>query len=521
MAVQIAHREFALLPGGLGPERTAAVIDMGSNSWRLVLYAYRPQSSWRRIGELSEPVRIAAGLSRSGALAPAAIARGLEALEMFARACAGRCIAAEDVDVVATSAIRDASNGADLLAPARERTGFAIEVLSSEEEARMGYLAAVNSSSLRDGAVLDLGGGSLQLTAVRDRRMVEAGSWPLGAVRMTERLFGGGGPVSRGELKRARRAIRAELSGAEWLASCGERIVGMGGAVRNLATAVRRADDTEPESIQGVKLGRAELRGLVRELAQLPACDRGLPGIKSSRADIILAAALVLEGALEAGGFEELEVTRAGLREGVFFSRRLLSGTEPLLADVRGAAVRNLALRCGSDPAHTEHVARLALSLHDSLAAGGVFDPAPGERELLEGAAILHDVGMTVGYDGHTGHAPYVILNAGLAAHTPRDAALTALVVRHLRKGFPDAGELGPDGRPGDAEMLARCALLVRLAEQLDRGEDQAVRRAGFRVRPAALELRLEGDASLALWGLERRAGTDAFARVFGRPLDA
>jgi exopolyphosphatase/guanosine-5'-triphosphate,3'-diphosphate pyrophosphatase len=182
---------------------------------------------------------------------------------------------------------------------------------------------------------------------------------------------------------------------------------------------------------------------------------------------------------------------------------------------VRGAAVRNLALRCGGEPAHIERVSLLALSLHDSLVAEGVFDPAEGERELLEGAAILHDVGMTVGYDGHTGHAPYVILNAGLAAHTPRDAALIALVVRHLRKGFPDAGEYS-----GDAAMLARCTLLVRLAEQLDRGEDQAVRAASFRVRPAGLELRLEGDASLARWGLERRVGTEAFARVFGRSLD-
>ena len=515
MAVQTAHRELALLPGGLGPERTAAVIDMGSNSWRLVLYAYRPHSSWRRIGELSEPVRIAAGLSRSGALSEAAIARGLEALEMFARVCAGRGVAPADVDVVATSAIRDAANGADLLLGARARTGFSIEVLSAEEEARMGYLAAVNSSDLVHGAVLDLGGGSLQLTAVRGRRIVEAGSWPLGAVRVTEQLLPGAGPVSRGELKRARRAIRGALEGVDWLGSCGPRIVGMGGAVRNLATAVRRADDTEPDSIQGVRLERHELRRLARELAALPACDRGLPGIKSSRADIILAAALVLEAALEAGGFESLEVTRAGLREGVFFSRRLLAGAEPLLADVRGAAVRNLALRCGGDPAHTEHVAALAVSLHDSLVDGGVFSADPGERSLLEGAAILHDVGMTVGYDGHTGHAPYVILNAGLAAHTPRDAALTALVVRHLRKGMPDAADLGP----GDGAMLARCTLLLRLAEQLDRAEDQSVRRASFRVRPGGLELVLEGDASLALWGLERRAGTDAFARVFGRPL--
>ena len=120
-----AARELSVLPGGLAPERTAAVIDMGSNSWRLVVYGYRPRSSWRRIGELSEPVRIASGLSRSGRLEPAAIERGLVALAMFARYCRARRIAAGDVDVVATSAIRDATNREELLVPARESTGFA------------------------------------------------------------------------------------------------------------------------------------------------------------------------------------------------------------------------------------------------------------------------------------------------------------------------------------------------------------------------------------------------------------
>ena len=515
-----AARELSVLPGGLAPERTAAVIDMGSNSWRLVVYGYRPGNSWRRIGELSEPVRIASGLSRSGRLEGAAIERGLEALAMFSRYCRARRIAAGDVDVVATSAIRDAENREELLVPARESTGFAIEVLSCEQEARMGYLAAVNSSTLENGAVLDLGGGSLQLAAVRDRRLGAAGSWPLGAVRVTERLLPGSGPASRRELKRARRAIREELDGVEWLRGVEPRLVGMGGAVRNLATAVQRAAGVEAGSIQGATVGRAELDALIRVLAALPASQRAIPGVKSSRADIILAAALVLEAALDAGGLDGLEVTRAGLREGVFFSRRLLAGEEPLLADVRGAAVRNLALQCGGDPAHTEHVARLAVGLHDSLADAGVIEPSPGERELLEAAAVLHDVGMTVGYDGHAGHARYVILNAGLAGHTPRDVALIALMVRHLRKGTADAGELGADARKGDAELLARCTLLLRLAEQLERGEDQAVRGAGFTARPRVLELRLSGDAHLARWGLERRVGADAFARVFGRRLE-
>jgi exopolyphosphatase / guanosine-5'-triphosphate,3'-diphosphate pyrophosphatase len=521
MVAEPAHaaRQLAVLPGGTGPERRAAVIDMGSNSWRLVLYAYRPGSSWRRVGELSEPVRIASGLSRTGELAPAAIERGLETLDVFARYCAARRVPVADVDVVATSAIRDAANRDALLGPARARTGFAIEVLTSEQEARMGYLAAVNSSTLADGAVLDLGGGSLQLTAVRERRVLAAGSWPLGAVRVTERLLPGPDPVSRGQLKRVRRAIREEIDGAGWLASTGLRIVGMGGAVRNLAAAAHRAGGGEPASVQGLTLGRKPLAALVRALAARPAAQRALPGIKSSRADIVLGAALVLETVLDAGGFAELEVTRAGMREGLFFSRRLLAGAEPLLDDVRGAAVRNLALQCGGDPAHTEHVARLATGLYDSLAAARVIEADAGERELLHSAALLHDAGMTVGYEGHTGHARYVILNAGLAAHTPRDVALLALTVRHLRKGIPDPAELGPLARKGDDELLGRCTLLLRLAEQLEHGEDQSVRAAGFVARPRGLELRLEGDGRLARWGIERRVGADAFARAFGRRL--
>jgi exopolyphosphatase / guanosine-5'-triphosphate,3'-diphosphate pyrophosphatase len=510
-----AARELTLIPGGLVPERTAAVIDLGSNSWRLVLYAYRPGGSWRRVGELSEPVRVAAGLTRSGKLQPAAIERGLETLSMFKRFCVARRV--DTVDAVATSAIRDAPNRDELLEPARELSGFPIETLSTDEEARMGYLAAVNSSTLVHGAVLDLGGGSLQLAAVGGRRLLAAGSWPLGAVRVTERLLAGDGPASRRDLSRVRKAVREELDRVDWLGSTGPRVVGMGGAVRNLASAAQRAAGVDAGSIQGATVGRKALRALVRALAARPASQRAIPGIKSSRADIILAAALVLEAALEAGGFEQLEVTRAGLREGVFFSRRLLAGEEPLLADVRAAAVRNLALQCGGDPVHTEHVARLAVGLHDSLAAEGVFAPARGEREVLYAAAVLHDAGMAVAFDGHTGHAPYVILNAGLAAHTPRDVALIALIVRHLRKGFPEMRELGPEARKGDGELLARCTLLLRLAEQLERGEDQSVRDAAFASHGRALELRLAGDGRLARWGPERRLGSEPFQRVFGR----
>jgi exopolyphosphatase/guanosine-5'-triphosphate,3'-diphosphate pyrophosphatase len=161
----------------------------------------------------------------------------------------------------------------------------------------------------------------------------------------------------------------------------------MGGAVRNLAAAARRA---APAGVQGAWLGVAELRELIGELARRPLEKRALPGIKSARADIILGAALVLEAAMELSGVDALEVTQAGLREGVFFAHHLLRDASPVLPDVRAAAVRNLAVQHAVDLERAEHVEDLALSLPDSLAEAAVIRPAADERELLRGASVLH-----------------------------------------------------------------------------------------------------------------------------------
>lgn len=500
-------------------EQVSAVIDLGSNSWRLVVYAFFPGASWRRVGELHEPVRIAEGLSQTGRLGEAGMARGLETLELFACHCEARGIGPEAVDAVATSAIRDAVNGHEFVRQAREQTGMAIDVLSMEEEARFGYLAAVNSSVLTDGAVLDLGGGSLQLVGVKDRRATAVGSWPLGAVRVTERLLPEASAVSRKQLKRARAAVREELMGAAWLGDTGQRVVAMGGAVRNLAAAAQRVRGRTATGIQGYVLEADDVRALVRALARRPPAQRALPGIKATRSDIVLGAAIVLEALLDIGGFEGIEITRAGVREGVFFSRRLLADSEPLLADVRSASIRNLALQCDVDTKHAEHVARLALQLHDSLAAADAIVPADDERELLWAAALLHDIGITVGYDGRHGHSHYLILNGELAGYGPRDVALIAQIVRHHRKGAPDLGDLARYTRAGDGKLLGRCALLLRLAEHLDRGQDQSVREARLVPERRALRLSLKGDNRLARWSLERQLSDDAYQRVFRRPL--
>lgn len=499
-----------------------AVIDLGSNSWRLVVFTFAgpPHPWWKQTDELFETVRIGAGLAASGRLADDAIARGYETLDVFARFCTANRLGPDDIHVVATSAIRDASNGPPFLAEATRRTGLRIETLPANEEARLGYLAAVNTTTLTDGVVLDIGGGSMQLTHVQARRALQSASFPLGAIRLTEEFLPGAGPARRKELARLRAHVEESLAGLDWLATSGPRLVGVGGAVRNLAAAAQAADSLDV-GIQGYVIVPELLSDLVSRLARLPASERRLPGIKPGRADIILAAAVVLEAVVSLGGFNGLEATEAGLREGVFFARSLPDGPDALLDHVRTAWVRNLAVQYESDMAHVEHVAKLAGEMFDSLVTAGLFEPVQGERELLWAASMLHDVGMTISYDDHHKHSRYLIESLDIPGFDPRERALIAQITRYHRKGVPKLGAIAPLTRPGDERLLERCSVILRLAEHLERGRDQSVSAAHLDTNGDGVDLHLKagGDLTLPRWSVERYGDDQAFERVFARRL--
>ena len=379
-------------------------------------------------------MRVGEGLDAAGDLQPEPMERALETLELYAHFC--RATGVSEIKPVATSAIREAANREDFLRAALERTGLEVRVLSREEEARYGYLAAVNSTTLADGVALDLGGGSMQLTRVSGRLAIDFRSWALGAVRMTERFLPGEKAKGK-QLKALREHVAAELADADWL-SRGGSLVGVGGTVRNLASAAEIEAELPSYGVQGFRVTRGALDALVEELAGLPASERAsVPGIKANRSDLILAGAVVVQSVMEAGGFESMEVTEAGLREGVFYETLLDGADPPLFEDVRRASVRNMACAYGADFTHTEHVARLAIELWDALAEAGVHDGDGLERDLLWAAAMLHDIGTAVDYDDHHKHSRYLILNAGLPGFSPRETGLIGQMARYHRKGSP------------------------------------------------------------------------------------
>jgi exopolyphosphatase / guanosine-5'-triphosphate,3'-diphosphate pyrophosphatase len=496
--------------------RRTAVIDLGSNSFRLVVYDWEPGGPWTLSDEIREPVRISAGMGDKSLLRKDAIERAISTAEVFASFC--RASGIDDVLPVGTSAIRDAHNRDELLDLIHERTGWDVRVLSGAEEAYYGYLAVVNSTTLVDGFALDMGGGSIQLSRIEGRRLRDAESLRLGAVRVSE-AFLGGDEASTKEMKKLTKHVTEQIERLGWWGGS-PRLAGIGGSIRNLAAAAQKRGGYPDSGVQGFILTRETLAELVDELAQRPASKRGkVPGIKPDRGDVILGAALVLAAVMDAGGFEAIEVTEAGLREGVFFER-FLDGVHPaLIDDVRGQSVDNLARRYGHSGAHAKHVEHLSLELYDGLADAELVERSAEDRDLLARACTLHDIGVAVHYDDHHKHSRYLILSSGLPGFDQRELELISLIAQYHRKGDPDASPLGALARDGDQERLALLAGIIRIAEQLERGRDQTVRnlRVSSENGSVVVCATAAEDDAVAIWSARRAA--ELLADALGHPL--
>ena len=502
------------------PGERLAVIDLGSNSFRLVVFM-AGDGWWKRTDEIYEPVRIGEGLAGSGRLgeradgAGAGDARRVRPLLPGQRAGRG-----DAIDAVATSAIRDAENAEGFLRRARERLRLPIRVLSREEEARYGYLAAVNSTTLGDGCVLDLGGGSMQLVRVADRLARESGSWRVGTVRMSERFLPANGPAKRRQIEALREHVAAELARAAggspragrgaggWRAPGGDRRdraqPRRGGPARRRAAVQRRAGDGA--RARGARRARAAPRGAAgrraRERARHQAgARRPDPGRRGGRAGRAAGRRLrrprrrPRRGCARASSSSGCSRSSADLR------------SAPLFEDVRRASVLNLAGQYHVDAAHTRHVAALALGMFDELARLGLHDGDARERELLWAASMLHDIGMSVDYDDHHKHSRYLILNAGLPGFSPVEVAIIAQAARYHRKGMPEPGPLARAvrrGRRGAPGSLRGAAAPGRGPRALAR--PARARHAHRAARSTAVELRLiaDGESVVPRWAANR-----------------
>lgn len=453
--------------------RRVAVVDVGSNTAKLVDFAFEPGTAFRRVDELRANVRLAQGMGDDGLIRAEPFERGVAALRTFASYC--RAAGVDDVLATATSAVRAAANGDAFRTAVRERAGIDLRVLSGEDEARVAALAVANAVSVGDATVVDLGGGSVQLSQLHERRFVGGGSWPLGAVRASEAFLRGDPPKPKSVRALARAARAAFAPWFERAAEAGARpLIGLGGTLRNLADVDQQRRGYPLDLLHGYRLGAAALHALADELVRMRASERAdLPGLNRDRADIIAAGAVVWSEVVRASGADEVVVSGQGLREGLFYPR-LVPRADHLLDDLRAFSVRNLVRHYQAESAHDEHVRALAWQLFDQTAA--LHGLGPWERELLGAAALLHDVGMAIDGYRHDHHGKTLVLGRALPGFDHREQALVALLVRFHRKGQVGDEGLGAVLAPGDLERVRALAGMLRVAEYLDRGKAQRVK---------------------------------------------
>ncbi|HEY3355515.1 MAG TPA: Ppx/GppA phosphatase family protein [Polyangia bacterium] len=511
--------------GSAGGEPAAAparvcTIDIGSNSARSLIVDATGPDQYRILNDERITTRLGEAVASSGFLSEAAMARTLDAIAKLLTIARGHGV--EITRAVTTSAVRDARNREDFLGRIRERHGLELEIIDGEHEARLAFLSARRglSSVAMPFCVMDLGGGSLELVLAAGGAVEQILSLPLGAVRLTEAFLRSDPPAAE-ELKSmrrfARRALRAELGRRPRPMAL---VVGSGGTVSALATMAQAATGATDLRLSGYELYRSEVQHLRDFLARKPLAERRkTPGLSPDRADIIVAGVTVVNLVMKELGANLLRHNARGVREGLLLetlAQRFGATVAP--APSRMQVVRRFASACHIEEPYAEHVARLALLIFDGLRRR--FALTERDRELLEAAALLHDVGYTIDYAAHHKHSYHIIRHAPLSGFSARDVQLIALTARYHRAAEPKRTHEGFQKLDrADRRRVRRLAAILRLAVGLDRSHAAKVSTVEVTCGGDAIRVlaRGEGDLSVEAWGVAHKQSL--FRRAYGMPL--
>ena len=457
------------------PLRVGAV-DVGSNAIRILIAEFSSQDAFQVIESERLPARLGHDVFLTGRLTQNAMNAALAALTSFGERLKRWEVAHHRA--VTTSAVRESKNGDAFLDRVKRATGLRLEVITGSEEARLVYLAAKNRIALghRDWIIVDLGGGSVEVSRVNSEGILWSESHTMGSVRLLEELSDSGT-----EPGRFRRLLEEYVSILRIPVTSGQRppagLIATGGSMEQLARLAGAVADGQGLS----RVSTTALRGVIELLTRHSYHQRiELFSLREDQADVILPAAMVYERLAALTGIEEITVPHVGVKEGV-----VLDIVEDLVTHrahrerqeqevVTGAV--HLGRRYLFDEAHARQVTRLALSIHDQLVTLGRMDD--GDRLLLLAAALLHDIGGYISLKKHHRHSGYIISQSELPNLAPRQMQIAAVVARYHRKGEPSVRhEEYARLTRRERQRVNRLAAILRLADALDREHQQLVSR--------------------------------------------
>ncbi len=486
-------------------DRPFAVVDVGSNSARMIVFRLRPGEHLDVLEDARAPLRLGRELRDDDDLGSEAIDRTIETLRDFKAVADG--VGADRMIAVATSAVREARDGKRLVREALA-LGVPLEVIDGDLEARFGFLGAVHDLPVVHGAAMDVGGGSMELTSFHDRRFDRSWTFPFGSLRVSDRFLVSDPPSER-EMKDLRKAVAAALERSE-VPSLGVsgHLVGIGGTVRNLAKMDLRRTDHPLPLLHGYELREENLESIIEDLAARTMKRRArLRGLNPDRADSIVGGALVVLAAMRHLEADRVVVSSRGLREGLALGD---PSVVPSPRQVRTISAATLAARFATwNVTIAERRASLGAQLIDALDP----DATTFIVEMLEHAATLLDVGKAIDHYERFEHAAMIVTTADLAGFTHEALGVLSAILRHAG----GAASLGPYARlipAADRPAVRRAAVALALAEELHRrippGEQASI--------TCTWRGRFEVEAPVpAPW--HPRSVADRFRAVFGAKL--
>lgn len=501
-----------------------AVIDIGTNSIHMVLVEISQDFSCKVMDRFKDMVRLGDGTFTSHVLSDSAMFRGLDALRNLTTLARNKGF--DRLVATATSAVRESRNGGEFLQMVEEQLGLAVQVITGKEEARLIYVGVRNGMALSDDRALiaDVGGGSVEVIACNHKQMFWGRSLKLGTIRLKDRCLKRD-PPTKGMIKELEKVIHVGLeTGLKSSRNLTfSQVVATSGTAANLTEIIylRRTGKPVPQiNLATVQLD--EIRDVEAELIQGDTVARlAIPGLDPKRVDTLLPGVMFFRCLLELAGHKTLTICDKALREGLIydFIDRHRDGlkAEQEIPNTRRRNVIVFGRRCHYAESHAFHVAKLALQLFDQLKS--LHGLGEQEREWLEYAALLHDVGYLIRRRQHHKHTYYLIKHGDLSGLTADEVDLVANIARYHRRAPPKGKHATFSALTGKQKKVVQVlSALLRVADGLDRSQFSVVQDIHASIGPSIqLDLDCSADPELEVWAAQRRA--TLFEKVFGRPV--
>ena len=497
------------------------IVDLGSNSARLVVVNLFADGYFMVADELKESVRLGHDMDRDGFLKPQRIAETIKTLKMFKRLCDAHKVSR--IIAVGTAAVRRAKNQRSFLDEIQATCGMKINVLSPEEEATLVYRGVINSMDIPRGIILEIGGGSTKIVYYNRRNILNYEVLPVGAVTLTD-LFYEEGVKPEDSAARIEEFFTEQLKQIPWLKEMEPdvQMIGVGGSFRNLYKINKLVRKYPLDTVHNYSFAVEDFNSIYEMVRVLDVEKRKrIRGLSPERADIMPAAMAIVKAFVDYVHIESFVVGGSGLREGIMFNQAIPMTVERPISDVLSYSLNTLVKYYECDEKHVEHVVHLSIQLFKQLR---VLHKFPRQYlKVLKIAASLHDCGMRVKYYNHQKHSWYMILNSAIYGATHREIVLAAFVAGCHRKediNAADWAKFRDIVTEEDLDVVKKLGVLLRIAESLDRSRAGVIAGINCDVLGDSVIMKTEATGEATLEIRNAMAANGEFKRSFRKNLE-